>query len=171
MGKKREIKKAKYNNEDEFAKLIKLVIVVTMIFLIFYGITFLVNRKTDEEEKNSTVEIQYDNILIGNILIQPNDEYYVMIYDKDDNYLSAYQTFINMYSSKEDAIRVYTADLKNPLNSNFMSDSENFDIDEIGELKIKTTTLIKVKNGKIEKYYVGDNLKNYLKEISVNEEE
>ena len=76
-----------------------------------------------------------------------------------------------MYSSKEDAIRVYTADLKNPLNSNFMSDSENFDIDEIGELKIKTTTLIKVKNGKIEKYYVGDNLKKYLKEISVNEEE
>ena len=166
-----KIKKANISNEDEFGKLIKLIIVVTVIFLLFYGITFLVNREKEEEENETTAEIQYDNILIGDLLTQPNDEYYVMIYDNDDYNKVVYQTYLSMYKSKEDAIRYYTADLDNPFNSSFVSEKANFNIKDIKDLKLTTSTLIKVKDGKIQKYYLGDKIKEHLKEITKDEEE
>lgn len=168
----KKIKTANYSSGDEFGKLIKLIIIVTVIFVVFYGITFLVNKeKEKEEETSNSAKIQYDNILIGNILDQPNDEYYVMIYDENDYNTVVYETYLNLYKQKEDSIRYYTADLTNYLNSSFVSDKSNFDIEDIKDLKIKTSTLLKIKKGKIEKHYTGDSLKEHLQEISKQEEE
>ena len=61
--------------------------------------------------------------------------------------------------------------LTNYLNSSFVSDKSNFDIEDIKDLKIKTSTLLKIKKGKIEKHYTGDSLKKHLQEISKQEEE
>ena len=168
--KNNKIKKASYENTNEFEKLIKLVVVVTIIFLVFYAITYLVNRKT-EEETSTGAQIQYDNILIGDVLTQPNDEYYVMIYDSSDHYKVLYQTYLNMYEGMVDSIRVYTADIENPFNKNFVSDKANFKIKDITDLKVTTSTLLKIKKGKIEKYYVGENLKSHLKAITEVEED
>ena len=166
-----KIKKASYENTNEFEKLIKLILIVKIVFLAFYGITFLVNREKEEEPSKTSASIQYDNILIGNVLTQPNDEYYVMIYDSNDYNKVLYQTYINMYKSTEDAIRVYTADLENPFNKNFVGEKANFKIDDISDLKLTTSTLLKIKKGKIDKYFVGDNLKKHLKEITEVEED
>ena len=163
----KNINKKNYQDDNEISKLIKLVVVVTVVFLVFYLITYLVNReKTESETENNTATIQYDEILIGNLLEQPNDEYYVMIYDIDDYQSIVYETYLNLYSNKDDALRYYTATLNNPLNKNFVSDKSNFEIKKITDLKINGSSLIKIKNKKIEKYYVGEDIISYLKEIS-----
>ena len=166
----KKIKTANYSNGDEFGKLVKLIIIVTLIFVVFYGITFLVNKEKETDETTTSSKIQYDNILIGNLLNQPNDEYYVMIYDEDDYDNMVYETYLNLYTQKEDALRYYTSQLADTLNNSFVSDKDNFDIKDIKDLKIKTSTLIKVKKGKITEHYVGDEIKEYLQEL-LNEED
>ena len=109
--------------------------------------------------------------MIGNILTQPNDEYYVMIYDDNDYNSKVYEMYLSMYEDKEDAIRYYTADLTNPLNSSFVSDESNFEIEDISDLKVSTSVLLKIKDKKIESVYVGDKLKQHLEDISKTEEE
>lgn len=109
MTKTKTVKK-NYDNGTEVSKLVKLVIIVTVIFVIFYGITVLVNKKEENPGNNSngqTVSIQYDEILIGNILTQPNDEYYVMIYDSDDTNSVVYNSYLQLYQQKRDALRYY----------------------------------------------------------------
>ena len=102
---------------------------------------------------------------------QPNDEYYVMIYDTEDYDSIVYETYLNMYKQKEDSHRYYTATLNNPLNQKFLSDSSNFNIKKITDLKIKSSTLLKIKNKKIEKYYEGKNIIEHLQEISKEADE
>ena len=192
-----KMKSVSYSTGDELGKLIKLVIIVTIIVLLFYGITYFVNKEKDTTDTPVKTEIQYDNILIGNILTQPNDEYYVMIYDDNDYNSKVYEMYLSMYEDKEDAIRYYTADLTNPLNSSFLimfsssllelksivvwtivsssllfvSAESNFEIEDISDLKVSTSVLLKIKDKKIESVYVGDKLKQHLEDISKTEEE
>ncbi len=168
--KKKNVKKVEYSDDTEISKLIKLVVIVTLIVLVFYGITVLLNKDDKEKEQEQSATIQYDEILIGNSLKQPNDEYYVMIYDDEDYDTNLYGTYLNLYGQKEDAIRVYTSQLNNPINQNFKADKSNLDVDNISDLKVKSSTLLKIKDGKIEDFYEGEKLVDYLKEISKTEE-
>ena len=101
--KKETIKKAReqlyYTNESEtteITKLIKIVLIVTGIILIFYGVTTVVTKKATEaaKEKNSTkATIQYDNIMIGSML-NMDDTYYVLIEDSFNKaYLSSKENY------------------------------------------------------------------------------
>lgn len=170
MAKEKNIKKASYN-DNEISKLIKLVVIVTVIFLAFYAITYFVNKKDEPQEETTTSTIQYDEILIGNLLTQPNDEYYVMIYENDDYNKVVYDAYLSLYSQKEDSLRYYTAILNNPFNEIFKSDKSNFIINEITDLKLAGSTLIKISNKKIDKYYEGDSIIEHLKEITKDEDE
>ena len=170
MAKEKNIKKANYE-DNEISKLIKLIVIVTVIFLAFYAITYFINKKDEPKEETSTSTIQYDEILIGNLLTQPNDDYYVMIYDEDDYNKVVYDAYLSMYSKKEDALRYYTATLNNPFNEIFKSDKSNFEISKITDLKLTGSTLIKVSDKKIQKYYEGEDIIEHLKEISKEEDE
>ena len=171
MAKSKTVKKA-FDNGNEVAKLVKLVIVVTVIFVIFYGITVLVNKKEENKGNNSgqTVSIQYDEILIGNILTQPNDEYYVMIYDTDNYDNVVYDSYLQLYKKKEDSLRFYTAQLDNIFNKIFKDDEANLDVKDIQQLKIKSSTLLRIKNGKIIAHYENDQIIEHLKSITAEEE-
>lgn len=167
----KNIKQNTYNNDTEISKLIKLIIVVSLIVLIFYGLTVLVNQEKEVENPDTPASIQYDEILIGNVLKQPNEEYYVMIYDDEDYDTSLYSTYLDLYKQKDEAIRIYTSQLNNPLNQNFKAEKSNLDISDISDLKVQSSTLLKIDNGKIEEFYEGEELVEYLKEISKTEEE
>ena len=167
----KNIKQNTYNNDTEISKLIKLIIVVSLIVLIFYGLTVLVNQEKEVENPDTPASIQYDEILIGNVLKQPNEEYYVMIYDDEDYDTSLYSTYLNLYKQKDEAIRIYTSQLNNPLNQNFKAEESNLDISDISDLKIQSSTLLKINDGKIEEFYEGEKLVEHLKEISKTEEE
>ena len=167
----KNIKQNTYNNDTEISKLIKLIIVVSLIVLIFNGLTVLVNQEKEVENPDTPASIQYDEILIGNVLKQPNEEYYVMIYDDEDYDTSLYSTYLDLYKQKDEAIRIYTSQLNNPLNQNFKAEKSNLDISDISDLKIQSSTLLKINDGKIEEFYEGKKLVEHLKEISKTEEE
>lgn len=150
---------------NEAKKLIQILAVVVVIFIIFYVITLIVNKKEKIEGPKAT--IQYDEILIGNMLNRNNTEYYVMIYALDDDYNILYDAYISTYKNKENSIRFYTANLDNPLNSRYVFKEGQIVSPTADEILIKESTLFKIKDGKIEKSYSGfEEISTYLKKLS-----
>lgn len=164
-----KIKNQTISNENEMAKFIKLIVLITILFLIFYGITILLTKEKKKEETKkpeNPVTIQYDTILIGNLLQQPEDAYYVLIEEMEDKNISTYEMYISAYKNVEKSDRVYTAILNHPMNASFVGDVTKTDIENIKDLKLKETTLVKVEKGKITKTVVGhENLMKYFQEL------
>jgi len=142
---------------NEVTNLIKIILAVTVIFLIFYGITTLVTKNKKTEQLNTgDVVIQYDEILLGNLLEQPKSEYYVLVTEEDDQYKDTYSTYLNTYKTKENAIRVYSANLDSGFNSAYLSETSNTNINDIKDLKLSTSTLLKVSGKKVVSAYEGN---------------
>lgn len=146
------------NTAPELQKLAYIFGSLVVIFLLFYAITYFKLKLDNEKDKKVDVSqtIQFDEILTGNLLKQNNDEYYVLVYDKEEEFTNMYRAFINIYIKKEDALRVYYSDLNNTFNAQFKNENSNLKITNIGDLKIKTTTLFKIKDGKIINVYEGE---------------
>lgn len=159
--KKENIKQARkqlyYNNNsgsDELSKLIKIVLIVTLIMIVFYGVTVIVTNKAKEaaEEKNKqAVEIQYDSIMIGSML-NIDGSYYVLIEDQDDIRLSGYTTLIQAIKANDDSPTIYTADLSSSFNENYLADESNYD-SNMDNFKVTGTTLVRVSDHKITDVY------------------
>jgi len=169
MAKKTKV--SKINEGNEILNLIKLTIVVSLIVGIFYVITLFVNKKEEiAEEEKTPATIQYDNILVGNILTQPNKKYYVLVTNEDVN-KKVYEAYLSNYRNIENSIRVYYSDLENPLNSKFLKEESNFKIKNITEIAFKESTLLLIENKKISKTYEGnEKIMEILKEITKVEE-
>lgn len=156
---------------DELKRLIQMVVIVVVLFLAFYFITTIVTRKEEKEETKIPATIQYDEILISNILEQPNDKYYVLIADLDDIDVGYYSIQLANYKSQKDSIRYYTATLDNIFNKSFKADKSNFKIKNITDLKVKTSTLLLVEKGKIKASYEGSEaIKKHLLSIIKTDE-
>ena len=137
-------------NSNEMKNLLIIILVVTAIFLIFYGITTLVtkNKNKANNKTNEETVIQYDEILLGTLFEQTNTEYYVLISKEDDMYLSTYSNLISIYQTSDDSIRVYFADLDNGFNKNYKAEKSNIS-SNLKELKLSGTTLLKIKDKNI----------------------
>lgn len=168
-----KIEKKEKNNEimpvtnNEMVKLVKIVLLITAIFLIFYGITILVTDNRKEEQTPTDVTIQYDEILLSSLFEQPNSEYYVLVTKEDDDYAGVYSVYTSKYQSKENKLRLYTANLSNGFNSSYEAEESNINITKIEELKLKDSTLLKISNKKIVAAYEGSTkIIEHLKSIS-----
>lgn len=162
----------KSNSNDEVVNLIRIIIIVTVVFLIFYVITIVATKEKKTEPTPST--IQYDEILIGNILKQSNDEYYVLIYEEEDLNVATYNIYLSTYKSSEGSLRYYTANLNNPFNDKFISENDEVFInsEDINQLRVTSTTLLRIKKGKIEDvYYLEEEIRNHLISIQPKEED
>lgn len=155
-------KKKKSNlSNNEFVKLLQLILIVTGIFLAFYLVTWLFTDNSDEnkkEEEKPEVSIQYDEILMSNLLKQKDLEYYVLAYDAEDKYYDSYNMYIHTYSTQKDAKRVYTSVLSNGFNKKFYDKELKesvIDAADISKLKLKDTSLIRVRRGTIRNVYEG----------------
>ena len=155
-------KKKKSNlSNNEFVKLLQLILIVTGIFLAFYLVTWLFTDNSDEnkkEEDKPEVSIQYDEILMSNLLKQKDLEYYVLAYDAEDKYYDSYNMYIHKYSTQKDAKRVYTSILSNGFNKKFYDKELKesvIDAADISKLKLKDTSLIRVRRGTIRNVYEG----------------
>ena len=139
-------------------KLFSIVLVLVLIFGIFYFITTLFIKPVINNTSNTTNELQATKITLNNLLSRKENEYYVLATKKSDNkevdYINLYNTYITSYSSKENALPFYSIDLSDAFNKNYISDELNIS-DEISEIKLNDEVLFKVKDKKIEKYYVG----------------
>jgi len=141
---------------------------LVVIFLLFYAITYFKLKLENEKDlpKDIVQTIQFDEILTGNLLKQNNKEYYVLVYDKEEDFNKMYKSLINLYIKKENALRTYYSDLNNSFNTMFKAENSNLKIYNISDLKLKTTTLFKIKDGKIINTYEGEeNVVKTFKEI------
>ena len=160
--KKKKIKAEKYISDDskEIRRFVIILFSVIIVVLAVYGISkVLIDEPNDEYVRNTTAGvIDYDMVSVGTMLNRNYDEYYVAIYDEEDPQAVFYSTIITLYTNKEDAIKVYYCNLGNKLNEKYQAEDEsktNPDAKSIEELSLGELTLIKIKNGKIVKYFEG----------------
>ncbi len=167
--KKEPKEESKLIENSEITNLIKIIVVLVVIFLLFYGITYFVakarNKKTTDDTK--TISFDYSTIMMSNLLEQVYPEYLVFAIDKDETYYEAYNSLMSLYTGKADTLPVYRVDLNSKFNSSFYDKTlESSVIDSnISNLKVNKSTIFRVKNGNIEASYVGhDAIVNYLNE-------
>lgn len=142
-------------NNYSLKSLLIFVFIITVIIVIFYGITTLITKNKDISSNNEKTEeavIQYDEIVVGEIFSQNKDEYYVLATFKDDSELSNYNSIITEYNEKKNSIKVYSINLNSGFNKKYISSSSKFDNDYP---IFKESTLIKISNKKIVDIYEG----------------
>ena len=145
--------------------LIKIVLIVTAIFLIFYGITTLVTDKNSDNNTNpDDVVIQYDEILLGTLFEQPNTEYYVLVTTEGDNNTQAYSSLLSSYKAKENSLKIYTSNLNNGFNKSYKAEETKISND-LKELKLKGSTLLKINDKTIVASYAGNDIMNHLNSL------
>lgn len=117
-------------------------------------------------------QVNYNIASVGTMLGKADEEYYVYLYSSEDTAVPLYQAPAALYTAQEidDLLPIYYVDLENSLNQEFIAtdeNPENADATTIEELSLGEVTLIKVKNGKIVKYY--NNIEDIEKELAVTE--
>ena len=147
--------------KTEVGKLLKYFLIVLIIFVIFWGLTIFIknNRKVEPTnvKNNSVTIIQYDEILVGEILEQAKDEYFVLVLNNLKTEKEVYESYIKKSESDEESLKIYTVNLNSAFNSNFISDESNFRIKYIKDIKFKDSTLLKIEEGRIVEYFEGQN--------------
>ncbi|HIS18964.1 MAG TPA: hypothetical protein IAC02_10205 [Candidatus Coprovivens excrementavium] len=181
MGKNNEKKKNKkinYAATTEQKEIRNLCIVVLVVVLCVGGIYLLTRAfvtkdlfSNDEEDQVVAGSINYDVAIMGQILNRPYDEYYVAIYNSEDlSYSTDMNILISEYNSKEEHLHIYTVDLANTMNIEYY-DPENVDtkVKKLSDLKVGDITLLKIEDGKIDKFIV--DYAKMEKELGLDEEE
>ena len=155
--KKKANKKKIYNakNNIEYGVEIKKLAIILGIIILILGILYLIvsifitkdfklfsNNKTENTPVEST--IQYSEILAGETFNRKESEYYVIFSDSTKNYYQIYKTMMDGQTDK----KIYMVDIKNPLNTAFISDETNPNVQKASDLKVKDNTMIKISNGK-----------------------
>lgn len=158
---KNKIKKIiKVKEEESEMGMRTLIITFAVMIVLSLGAYYLtegmIEKKKSEGENTTIAEIDYNQILLGNIFDIKDKEYYVMVYDYEDKQIEFFdeikQNYINTPQTK-----LYTSNLKEALNKTYISDISNPKAKTLNELKISQDTLIFIKDGKINKFLEGPN--------------
>lgn len=155
----KELKKGGKSRTEAEETIRRFIIIFVVVLVLLIGIYFLTkvlldNRSTANNNSTINGEVNYDVTTIGMILNRPYDEYYVMIYNSEDAKAIYYSSLITNYQQKEDGLKVYYCDLANSLNSEYKANNNqtNPSAKKIEELSLGEVTLLKIKDGKIDKY-------------------
>ena len=97
--KKTEPVKTDTSMNSELKKLGIIIVILLVIFFVCFGITKVVTDGKDNYEYNfddeTPVEIQYDEILVGEILNQNRNEYYVLLERDEDVSVDLYHYYVS----------------------------------------------------------------------------
>ena len=147
-------------------QIIVTLVVVLSIILIFYGITFLISDNKEEViTNNDTTEIQYSEIIVGDIYNQKENEYYVLAYtDSSDS--QTYISKVNEYIYDNESNKAYFINLTNAFNKKYLADESDF---ENKFPTFKGNTLLKINNSSIVEIYEEEQITNKIDEL-VNKE-
>lgn len=170
MSKKQIIKNMKKNSKenvkseekDTYFKFVTtlavtLLILVLVYFLIGVFYTKEIDFKKDDKETKEDISVDNTTIMLGQLFDQNEDEYYVLVYDFDDKVLSI-SSWLSVYQSDDDAIKVYKVDSSKKFNNKYIVKKDsNKNASSLEDLKVISPTLIKIKDGKISDYIEGEN--------------
>lgn len=145
--KKQKDVKVEATSNDELKQLLLLVVVIVAILGVIYIVSTLLKGKDYSSIFDNSLdvsEIQYDEVLVGNMLKQSEEEYYVLVLDEEDSYKEIFTNYIETYRNLEYETKIYTVDLNNIFNKTAKQEEADYD-----HLKFKSTVLLKIVNGKI----------------------
>ena len=174
MSKKNKLVSKKSNSAlltegNEVNNLIRIVGLVSILFIAFYLITYFVTKKPNKVVRPTETTIQYSEILVGGILSQSGKEYYVLAISAGDT-SSEYATYKETYESNHTTgivktfLKTYSINLGSLFNRSFVAKTSNLKVTDLKDILFKDTTLIYVKDKKIISYYEGkDAIINYYK--------
>lgn len=167
---RRDLIYSQNDSSDEISKLARIVLIVTAILVLFYGITVFVTRRVNavktaklgkSDEKS---EIQYDSILIGT-MFNIEGRHFVLIYSEDDEHYEEYNNLLKTIEVNDEAPKVYKAILDESFNKMYLASESNYDSD-LSKFKVKGTTLVEI-DGDIKSTYDDyDSIKNKLNEFN-----
>ena len=155
----------RYANEDtnEIKKFLIILVGVAVIALLLYFVTakYLVKDNFQTNNTPASEDIAYTTVKGGTLFNRPYGKYYVLCYDKSDEFSPYYSALTSLYKGET---KLYTMDLSLEVNKQFVKDAGNDKATKPSELSIINPTLILIKNGKIDEYYEGkDAITNILK--------
>lgn len=154
-----------FRGEDkEVSRAIKIVVGVVLTFALIYLLAALFTGEINlKKEKESEPTIQYVEILAERTFKQKDSDYFVLYYDFEDE--ATVGLFDTVFESLKETASAYKVDLSKKFNANYLvEDSKNVDTtpENLEELKVKNPTLIRIKDGKVDKFVNGvENIKNY----------
>ena len=138
-------------NKDELINLIKIVVIVSLVLLVFYFITVLVDKKIKKasyQTNDPVAVIQYEKIMVGEILNRPENSYYVLVEQEDDPYIQLYEQYLD-----DGLFKYYSVDLNDVLNRSYISDTNNVEGNDPSVYKFASTSLLKVEDGNLTDAY------------------
>lgn len=143
-------KKVDYSIVDSGIKgPIIIIAIVVLIIALFYLLTvFILNKK--EFVVNNNASIQYSKIIAGESFDINDKDYLVFYYNLSEH--SDYTDIISNYRDKEKHLPIYVVDLGEGINKKVISSDENISVNNITDLKIKDSAIIRFKNGKVSDY-------------------
>jgi len=175
---KKQMRKLKKNtrvvgntsSNDEASKIIKIISVIAVCFAIVYFATSYITGKMSDSSEEKEVEIQKEEILIGETFEKTDKEYMVVYYDYEDDFnADLYAMLIQNYNNKKNDVPIYKVDLASNLSKNYVVQDEeksNTKPTSLSNLKIKGATVIRIKDKKVIKYVEGkDSIKSYFEEL------
>lgn len=140
------------SNDNTVKNLVKIIIILAAAFILFYVITYFVtkhNKKYNWENSGESSVIQYEKIMFGTLFSQTDSEYYALAVANSSDNKDIYDTYIAMYKDKDNALSFYTIDLDSDFNKSYIAEESKLDTSDLKELKVKGTTLFKIKDSKI----------------------
>lgn len=118
--------------------------------LYFLSTKYFVKDGVKNDDDSTEETYAYNNVNVGTVFNRSESEYYVFAFDPEDLKSTYYSAVLNSY--KDDKIKMYYLDLSLGINRDYVKETGNKDATKASELALRTPTLIKIKEGKIEKY-------------------
>lgn len=146
--KQKKIEAKNITEGNEFEKLMKLVVIVSVIAILFYIVAIMVSNNRNKlkyQETKSDSQIVYDQILMSDTFHKGN-EYYVLYTKKDNVFMTLYNSYITTYKAVSGSLPFYKADLSDTLNQSYIGEmnltQEGFHLSDNSLLKISAGTVI-----------------------------
>lgn len=149
--------------------LIKIILGVLIVVGGVYFLTYKMDQKGKfgqkyEVTKTPQAVFTYEDLIVGTSLNRTDKEYYVIYEDFGNKNKVAINSIINGYNKEEKHKIIYKVDMTKKENEVYKSNTSNKEATSVNDLKIKTPTLVLIKEGKINKYVEGlNNIKSELK--------
>ena len=155
-------------DDNDILSFIKIIIVIILLVAVVWLIAAFVNKEfnNDDDTKKDdevTSTIQNQEILGTSIFTKADKEYYVLVYDgSEDNHWGKYYAMLYAdyaYIKDEDKLPMFWVDLSDPLNKDIVAkdaESINTKPSKYEDLSVGSPALIRIKNGKLDKYYDDD---------------
>ena len=152
---RRKLYKTNTNSEMEYSKIIKISIGVIVTLGLVYLVTALLMGEikfgNKDDTKKETADIQYEEIVAGEVLNRNKNEYYVLMFDFTDTFASYYLTLKDKYEINNASSYFYILDLEKKVNEEILLEEGNYAEypSNISDLKVSSPTLLKINDHKV----------------------